>query len=177
MLDLLCAAVPGVKRIAVLINTVNTVHEALWSDVEAAARPIGVTPVRAEVRGTADLDTALAGLNKISADGLLVLPDDPMTFNFRQRIVDAVNQLRVPALYGLREFVADGGFMSYGESFLDSYRRVAAYIDKLARGAKAAELPIEQPTRFQLVINMKTAGLIGVTPPRILLLRADEIIR
>jgi putative ABC transport system substrate-binding protein len=100
-----------------------------------------------------------------------------MTFNLRHRIIDAVNQLRMPTLYGPREFVIEGGFMSYGESFPDSYRRVGTYVDKLARGAKAAELPIEQPTRFQLVINLKTASMLGITPPRTLLLRADETIR
>jgi putative ABC transport system substrate-binding protein len=177
MLELLHAAVPKAKRIAVLINTTNTAHEALWSDVEAAALPLRITPVRADVRGPADLNAALDRLKKISADGLIVLPDDPMTFNLRQRIIDAVNQLRMPTLYGPREFVLEGGFMSYGESFPDSYRRVGTYVDKLARGAKAAELPIEQPTRFQLVINLKTASMLGITPPKTLLLRADETIR
>ncbi len=177
MLELLHAAVPRAKRIAVLVNTINTAHEALWSDVELAERPSGVTPVRIEVRGPAGLDATLDDLKKISADGLLVLPDDPMTFNLRRRVIDATNQRGWPVLYGHREFVADGGFMSYGESFLDSYRRVAAYIDKLARGAKATELPIEQPTRFQLAVNLKTARMLGVTPPKTLLLRADEVIR
>jgi putative ABC transport system substrate-binding protein len=177
MLELMHAAVPKATRVAVFINTTNTAHEALWSDVEAAARPLRITPVRADVRGPADLNAALDRLKKISADGLIVLPDDPMTFNLRQRIIDAVNQLRIPTLYGPREFVVEGGFMSYGESFPDSYRRVGTYVDKLARGAKAAELPIEQPTRFQLVINLKTASMLGITPPKTLLLRADETIR
>jgi putative ABC transport system substrate-binding protein len=179
MLELLHAAVPGSKRIAVFVNTSNSVHESLWSDVEAAARllRLSVIPVRAEVHSPADLDSALDGLKKITADGLLVLPDDPHTFNMRRRVIDAANERRMPALYGPREFVAEGGFMSYGESFPDSYRQVGTYIDKLARGAKAAELPIEQPTRFQLVVNLKTAGILGVAPPRTLLLRADELIR
>ena len=177
MLELLHAAVPKAKRIAVFVNSINTAHEVLWTDVQAAARPLGITPVRAEVRGPSGLDSALDELKKINAGGLLVLPDDPMTFNLRRRVIDVANQQGLPVMYGHREFVADGGFMSYGESFLDSYRRVAAYIDKLARGAKAAELPIEQPTKFQLVINLKTASLLGVAPPRTLLLRADELIR
>ncbi len=177
MLELLHAAAPGTKRIAVLVNTINTAHEALWSDMQAAARPLGITPVRLEVRGPADLDSALDGLKKITADGLLVLSDDPMTFNLRRRVIDAVNQRGMPTMYGHREFVAEGGFMSYGESFQDSYRRTAAYVDKLARGARASELPIEQPTHFKLVVNLKTASLLGITPPRTLLLRADELIR
>ena len=177
MLELLHAAVPRATRIAVFIDTVNTAHEALWSDVQAAARPLGITVVRAEVRGIAYLDSALNGLKKITAGGLLVLPDDPLTFNLRRRVIDAANERGMPALYGAREFVAEGGFMSYGESFPDSYRQVGAYVDKLARGAKAAELPIEQPTRFQLVINLKTASMLGITLPGTLLLRADELIR
>lgn len=177
MLELLHAAVPRATRIAVFIDTVNTAHEALWSDVQAAARPLGITVVRAEVRGIADLDSALNGLKKITAGGLLVLPDDPLTFNLRRRVIDSANERGMPALYGAREFVAEGGFMSYGENFPDSYRQVGTYVDKLARGAKAAELPIEQPTRFQLVINLKTASMLGITPPRTLLLRADELIR
>ena len=128
------------------------------------------------MRGPNDLDSALDGLKKITAGGLLILSDDPMTFNLRRRVIDAANQRGMPVMYGHREFVAEGGFMSYGESFQDSYRRVSAYIDKLARGAKAAELPIEQPTRFQLVINLKTASMLGIALPRTLLLRADELI-
>ena len=178
LLELLHSAVPAARRIAVFVNTINTAHEALWSDVGAAARLLGVTPVRAEVRGPAGLDAALDGLKQITADGLLVLPDDPMTFNLRQRLINAANQRGLPTMYGSREFVAEGGFMSYGESFQDSYRQVGAYVDKLARGLfKAADLPIEQPTRFQLVVNLKTAATLGITLPRTILLRADELIR
>ncbi len=177
MLELLHAAVPKATRIAVLVNTFNTAHEALWSDMQAAARPLGITPVRAEVNGPDGLDAMLDDLKQIAAGGLLVLADDPMTYNLRRQVIDAANQRKLPVLYGHREFVTDGGFMSYGESFQDSYRRVGTYVDKLARGANPAQLPIEQPTRFQLVINLKTASLIGITPPKSLLLRADELIR
>lgn len=177
MLELLHTVMPKAKHIAVLVNTLNTAHEALWLDVEFVDRPPGINLVRTEVRGPAGFDAALDGITRITADGLLVLPDDPMTFNLRRRLIDALNQRRLPTLYGHREFVAEGGFMSYGESFHDSYRRAGTYVDKLARGAKAAELPIELPTHFKLVVNMKTAQMLGVTPPRTLLLRADEVIR
>jgi putative ABC transport system substrate-binding protein len=177
MVELLHTAVPKARRMAVLINTANTAHETLWSDLQDAAIALRITPVRVDVHGPADLEAALDRLKKIDADGLVVLPDDPMTFNHRRRIIDAANQRGLPTLYGPREFVAEGGFLSYGESFPDSYRRVGAYVDKIARGAKAADLPIEQPTRFQLVINMRTASMLGVTPSRSLLLRADETIR
>jgi putative ABC transport system substrate-binding protein len=177
MLELLRAGVPSVSRVAVFVNTLNTVHESLWSDTVAAAMVAAITPVRVDVRGPADLEPALQRLNKVSAGALLVLPDDPMTFNLRRRVIDTANQRKLPALYSMREFVAQGGFMSYGESYPDSYRRLGSYVDKLARGAKAAELPIEQPTRFQLAVNMKTATLLGLKPSRALLMRADELIR
>ena len=178
LLELLHSAVPAAKRIAVFVNTINTAHEALWSDVEAAAKLLGIAVVRAEVRGPAGLDAALDGLKQISASGLLVLPDDPMTFNLRQGLINAANQRGMPTMYGSREFVAEGGFMSYGESFREGYRQVGAYVDKLARGLfKAADLPIEQPTHFQLVVNLKTAAMLGIALPRTMLLRADELIR
>jgi putative ABC transport system substrate-binding protein len=178
MLELLHAALPSANRIAVFVTaTGNNAHETLWSGAETAMRALGITPVRADVRGAADIDAALLRLKNISADGLLVLPDDPMTYNFRQRIIATVNELRLPAIYGLREFVVEGGFMSYGENFPESFRSIVTYLDKIARGSKATELPIEQPMRFQLVINLKTAHMLGITPPRTLLLRADELIR
>ncbi|MGA8516137.1 MAG: ABC transporter substrate-binding protein [Burkholderiaceae bacterium] len=175
MLELLHAALPAAKRMAVLVNTLNTAHEALWSDFEEAAFPLGLTPVRVNVRGPAGLDIALEQLKSTVAEGLLVLSDDPMSFNLRQRLLDAVSARKLPTLYGHREFVQDGGFMSYGENFQDSYQRAGAYVDKLARGAQAADLPIELPTRFQLVINLKTASKLGIAIPRTLLLRADEL--
>ena len=177
MMELLHTVAPGAAQVAVLINLFNTAHEALWSDVQSAAAMRGVTPVRAEVRGPSDLASALARLERASAGSLIVLPDDPMTTNSRRQVIDAANGLKLPAIYGLREFAAEGGLMSYGESFSESYRRVGTYVDKLARGARATDLPIEQPTHFQLVVNLKTAGLLGVNPPRTLLLRADELIR
>ena len=177
MLELLRAGVPSATRVAVFVNTLNTVHEALWSDTVAAARPLAVTPVRVEVHGPAGLDAALEGLRQVQAGALLVLPDDPMTFNLRRQVIATANQRKLPALYSMREFVAEGGFMSYGENYPDSYRRLGSYVDKLARGANAAELPIEQPTRFQLAVNLKTAALLGLTPSRTLLMRADELIR
>jgi putative ABC transport system substrate-binding protein len=101
----------------------------------------------------------------------------PMTFNLRQGLINAANQRGMPTIYGSREFVAEGGFMSYG-GFRDGYRQVGAYVDKLARGLfKAANLSIEQPTQFQLVVNLKTAAMLGIALPRAMLLRADELIQ
>jgi putative ABC transport system substrate-binding protein len=177
MLELLRSGVPGVSRVAVFVNTLNTVHEALWQDTVAAAASARITPLRVDVHGPSGLAAALDVLRQVSAGALLVLPDDPMTFNLRQQVIATANQRKLPALYSMREFVSEGGFMSYGESYPDSYRRLGPYVDKLARGAKASELPIEQPTRFQLAVNLKTASLLGLTPSRSLLLRADQLIR
>jgi len=177
MLELLRTATAKASRVAVFVNTRNTAHAALWSDVQTAAHSQGMTPLPAEVHGPADLPAALDRLKHITAGGLIVLPDDPMTANSRQQVIAAVNDLALPAIYSMREFAAEGGLMSYGEGFPESYRRVGSFVDKLARGANAAELPIERPMQFQLVINLKTAGLLGLTPPRNLLLRADELIR
>jgi putative ABC transport system substrate-binding protein len=177
MLELLRAAVPKAERIAVLIQTHSTIHENLWQDAVEAARPLGVTLVRIEAAGAAGLEAALATLAGTSAQALLVLPDDPPMFNYRSRIVAAANALRLPSFFGYREFVADGGLMSYGERFSDGYRRAAAYVDKVVRGAAPSNLPIEQPRQFELVINLKTADALGLAVPKALLLRADETIR
>lgn len=176
MLELLHSAAGGAKRIAVLVNTLNVAHPALWSDIQGAGGAMGLDLVRVEARGPSDLDEALRRLDGKAGDALLVLPDDPMTFNLRRQVIDAAGRLRWPALYAHREFVVEGGLMSYGESFQDSYGRVGVYVDKLVRGARAADLPIEQPTRLHLAVNMKTAGTLGVVPPRTLLLRADELV-
>lgn len=177
MLELVHAAVPTAQTIAVFVNTLNTAHEPLWQDAVAAAPAQGVRLVRVEVRGPADLDAALDTLATLRVDALVVLPDDPMTHNLRGRLVAVANLRRLPAIFGMREFVADGGLMSYGESFADTYRHAAAHVGKVVRGANPAELPIEQPTQFELVINMKTAAALGLAVPKVLLLRADETIR
>jgi putative ABC transport system substrate-binding protein len=177
MLELLLAAVPKAERIAVLVQTRNTVHETLWNDVVAAAGPLRVSLVRIEMDGAAGLDAALEKLARSRVQAVLALPDDPPMLNLRPRVVAAANALRLPSFYSLREFVVDGGLMSYGERFPDGYRRAAAYVDKVVRGAKPSDLPIEQPRQFELVINLKTARALGLEVPRALLLRADETIR
>jgi len=108
-------------------------------------------------------------------DGLIVATD-PLLFAHRTRIVEAANQQKLAAVYGFREFVERGGLLSYGASLPEMYRRAATYVDKILRGAKPADLPVEQPTKFELVINMKTAKALGLTIPQSLLLRADQII-
>lgn len=177
MLELFVAAAPSAKTIAVLANTLNPVHEPLWRDVLAAAQTVPVKLVRLDVDGPADLAHALAGIAGTHADALFVLPDDPMFLNLRSRIVDAANALAMPSFFSASDFVEAGGLLSYGERFADTYGYAAPFVDKLARGAKAAELPIEQPTQFELVINLRTAAALGLTIPRSLLLRANTTLK
>ena len=177
MLELLQTAVPQAQRIAVLVQTRNTVHDALWQDAAAAAAALGVTAVRIELDGAPGLETALEKLRKARVQAVLALPDDPPMMNLRSTVVAAANALRLPSFFGYREFVTEGGLMSYGERFADGYRHTAPYVDKVVRGGKPAELPIERPMRFELVINLKTAATLGLDLPKALLLRADETIR
>lgn len=177
MLELFASAVPQARQIAVLVNVTNTVHEALWTDAQRAAAAAAINLLRIDVRGPADLDVALAKLAASPADALFVLPDDPMSHNLRAHIVEFANSRRLPTFFGFREFVEAGGLMSYGEKFADTYRHTASYVDQIVRGARPAEMPIEQPTRFELVINLDTAAALGITLSRPLLLRADATIR
>jgi putative ABC transport system substrate-binding protein len=177
MLELLRGAVPRARRIAVLVNTLNTVHEPLWTDAVAAAPALGADLIRVEMRGPAELDAALARLASARADALFVLPDDPALHNLRARLVARVSALGLPSLFGMREFVDEGGLMSYGERFADTYRHAAPYVAKVTRGTNPAELPIEQPTHFELVINLRTAAALGLTIPRVVLLRASATVR
>ena len=177
MLELFTTAVPGATRIAVLVNVLNTVHETLWAQTMAAAASRNVDLVRIDVRGPAGLDAALETLTAAGAHALLVLPDDPMTYNLRARIVEFASKAGLPTFFGFREFVDAGGLMSYGEKFADTYRFTAPYVHQVVRGANPAELPIEQPTRFELVINLEAAAALGIVFPRSLLLRADATIK
>jgi len=127
------------------------------------------------LRKADELDDALTALARAQAKGLIVFAD-PLTFTLRQRIVHAAAQRGLPTVTGAREFVDAGGMMSYGPSFPDMFRHAAMYVDKLLHGAKAADLPVEQPTRFELVVDMKAARSLGVTIPQSILVRADTVI-
>ena len=144
-------------------------------DTQAAARVLGVTLQLYEVRDPNEFDGALAAMTKARAGALLVMTD-PLTFSQRGQLTALAAKHRLPAMYALREFVDAGGLMAYGPSFPDSYRRAATYVDKILKGAKPADLPVEQPTKFELVINLKTAKTLGLTIPPSLLLRADHVV-
>ena len=176
-LELLKEAVPKVARVAVLYDpaipgTARNVKEVL----PVAARALGLTIQSWEARGTDDFDRVFAVMGKPRLDGLYVGGGPVMIAN-QKRIVDLAAKSRLPSMYFRREFVDAGGLMSYGADLADSYRRVAYYVDRILKGAKPSDLPVEQPTKFELVINLKTAKQIGVTIPQSVLYRADKVIK
>jgi putative tryptophan/tyrosine transport system substrate-binding protein len=176
-LELLKEAVPKLARVAVLYNpatpgTVVEVKEAL----PVAARPLGLTLRSWELRDADAIEKVFAALNKERPDGLYVPSGLLMRANVK-RIASFALKSRLPSMYSNRQAVDAGGLMSYGADIADSYRRVAIYVDKILKGAKPADLPVEQPTKFELVINLKTAKQIGVTIPQSILYRADKVIK
>ena len=176
MLQLFHEAVPGAGRIAVLVNAPNPRNQEAWAEALAAAQSLNVDLIRIEMQGAEDLDAALDGIAKSNANALFVLPEDPPAFNLRQRIIAFARERALPLLTPYRDFVEDGALMSYGESFEDAARGVALYVDKLVRGTNPAELPIAQPTRFELTVNRKVANELGITIPSSVLVRADRVI-
>jgi putative ABC transport system substrate-binding protein len=178
-LELLKQAVPGVSRVAVLWQpgaaAESTEKENLRA-AEVAGQALGVRLQVVEARGPADMDRAFSDMIRARAGALTVFPT-PMFFNERRRLVDLAAKNRLPAVYSSRDSVDVGGLMSYGSDIADLFRRAATYVDKILRGAKPGDLPIEQPTKFELVINLKTAKALGLTIPPSLLGRADEVIQ
>ena len=176
-LELLKEAVPKVARVAVLYDPASeqAVRE-LKEFLPVSARGLGLTVRSLEVRDADGFEKVFAQLKKERPDGLYV-PTITLTLNNRKRIADFALKSRIPSVYSNRRFVDVGGLMSYGADLADSYRRVAIYVDKILKGAKPAELPIEQPTKFEFVINLKAAKQIGLTIPPNVLARADKVIR
>jgi putative tryptophan/tyrosine transport system substrate-binding protein len=177
-LQLLKEALPGTRRVAALTQsgatTAQTAREVV-TRTEAAARALGVAVDFVEIRRPEDLDTAFTEMTRKRADALVVLPWATLFYQ-RSRIVALAAKHRLPALYTYREYVEPGGLMSYGPDLADSHRRSAIYVDRILKGAKPADLPVEQATKFELVINRKTAKALGLTIPPSLLQRADQVI-
>src|SRR5262245_16216367 len=174
-LELLKETIPKISRAAVLWNSSNPSHALLVRESEAGARALGVQIQLVEVEDPAELDHAFLAMTRVRAGALLVLPD--ATFRQqRTRLLDLAAKYRLPAMYWSKEFVEAGGFMAYGASVPDLCRRAAIYVDKILKGAKPADLPVEQPTKFELVINLKTAKALHLTIPPSVLLRADQVI-
>ncbi len=175
-LELLKEAVPKLARVAVLYEQTPAAVLEVKEVLPAAARGLGLTIRSWEVRGAGGFEKVFAALSKEGPDGLYVTTGSLITAN-QKRIVGLALKSRLPSVYGRREFVDAGGLMSYDADLADSYRRAATYVDKILKGAKPADLPVEQPTKFELAINLKTAKQIGVTIPQKVLARADRVIR
>jgi putative ABC transport system substrate-binding protein len=174
-LELLKETLPRLHRVAVLWNSANPYPALVFKETQDAGRTLGIQIHSVEVRGPDEFDGAFAAVRSLQPDALIVV-EDPLTVSHRKLIADFAAGQRYPALYGLREFAVDGGLISYGASLADLYRRAAGYVDKILKGAKPADLPVQQPTKFEFVFNLKTAKALGLDAPPTVLARADEVI-
>jgi ABC-type uncharacterized transport system substrate-binding protein len=174
-LELLKTAFPKVSRVGVLWNPNNAVNVAAVKELEVAANPVGVQLTSAGARTPDDLEDAFQTMRRERADALLVLGDG-MLLSQRARAVAFAAKHRLPAMYGNQDYMDAGGLMAYGPNIADMYRRAASYVDKILKGARPADLPVEQATKIELVINLKTAQALGLTIPASLLARADHVI-
>jgi putative ABC transport system substrate-binding protein len=173
-LDLLQEVIPNLRRLAIMANVGSPIGVLEMGQTRAVARTLGIEAAPLEIRRAEDIEPAIAAL-KGRADALYVVTD-PLVNTNRSRINTLALGARLPTLHGEMAYVEAGGLMSYGPNFPDLFRRAGDYVDKILRGAKPADLPVEQPTRFDLVINLKTAKALGLTFPQSLLLRADQVI-
>jgi ABC-type uncharacterized transport system substrate-binding protein len=173
--ELFREAVPSIKRLACLANATNPYGQVLWQETELAARALGLEPMLFQLQKLGDLPATFREMEGRDANALIVFSD--ASFNSaRRQIVALAAEHRLPAMYEGREFVEDGGLISYGPNIVEMTRRSAAFVDKILKGANPADLPIEQPTRFELAINAKSAKALGLSLSPILLARADEVI-
>lgn len=176
-LELLRQAVARADHIAVLRYSPAPRDDAIfWQEVQSAAQALGIRLLSVAVEHADGFANAFAAMRRERADALIVLANS-FFFAYRTRITELAAQNQIPAMYEQRQFVEAGGLMSYGPNIADLWRRAATYVDKILKGAKPADLPVEQPTKFQLVINLKTAKALGITIPQSVLLRADEVIQ
>jgi len=174
-LELLKEIVPGLSRVAVMIDPGSPVYAANRRELDAAARSLGLTLLIHEVRELADVERAFAEMPGQRAAAVFVVPN-PFVYGQRRRILDLAAQQRLPGTYGFREFADGGGLLYYGTDLPAMWRRAAVFVDKIFKGARPADLPVEQPTKFELVVNLRTARLLGLTLPSGLLSRADHVI-
>ena len=175
MLETLKQIAPAVSRVALAFNPDNLSNPPFLRAIEAAAHALAVELTRAPMRDGGEIEAAIAAAARHGGSGLLFLPD-PFTNAHRDLIVGLVARHRLPAMYFLRSFVAAGGLISYGVDVIDLFRRAAPYVERILRGAKPADLPVQQPTKFELAINLKSAKALGLEVPPMLLARADEVI-
>jgi len=174
-LEYLRTAVPDLMRVGVLIDPKHPNHPTVLKQVQSAAQAIGATVSTIELRSVSDIDAALRSIQQDRLDALIVPPDPTFPIVYRQIAEFAISN-RLPTIFGQRRGVEAGGLMGYEPNLIDMYKRAAALVDKILKGAKPADLPIEFPTRFEFIINLKTAKALGLTVPPVLLTSADELI-
>ena len=174
-LELLAEIAPGLKRAAIIFNPDTAPVSAFMPSFETAARLLKVAPIMAPVRSDVEIETSIIAIGREPGGGLVVMPD-AFTGAHRAPIISAAARNHVPAVYFLSAFARDGGLLSYGIDQVDSWRRAASYVDRILRGAKPGDLPVQFPTKFEMVVNLKAAKALGLTVPQSILLRADEVI-
>jgi putative tryptophan/tyrosine transport system substrate-binding protein len=174
-LQMLVGAAPSIKRVLVILSPENAGAAGLQQAINAAAPAFGVQPVTALVRGAAEVERAFEAFAQEPNGGLIVLPGF-LSLDNRDLIIGLARQYRLPAIYAERSFVARGGLMSYGPDVTELFRRAASYVDRILRGGKPEELPVQLPTKFEMALNVKTAKALGLVVPQSILLRADEVI-
>jgi putative ABC transport system substrate-binding protein len=174
-LELLKELVPAAKRAAVLWNITNPYPKLVYESTRLAGTSLKLDVLSMEARSPEEVSSLLSEIGQSQIDGLLVV-EDPLTFDLRKLIADKAAERKVPVIYGTRDYVIAGGLVSYGCNLADLAYRAGGYIDKILRGAKPTDLPIQQPTKFELFVNLKTAKALGLTIPPTLLARADEVI-
>jgi len=172
-LELLSEIAPGLRRAAIMFNPDTASASAHMPSLETAARSLKVSPIIAPVHSDGEFEAAIIALGREPGGGLVVMPDIFMIAH-RASIILAAARNNVPAVYANSEFVRDGGLLSYGTDFVDIFRRAAAYVDRILRGAKPGDLPVQFPVKYEMVVNLKTAKALGLTVPPSILLRADE---
>jgi putative ABC transport system substrate-binding protein len=175
-LELLKEAFPKVTRVVILWNPTSSYNSLSFGEMPAVAKALGVQHQSMEVRGANDFENGFQRAKKEGAQALVTMPDPVINANL-QPVLEFAAKNRLPAMYAGSEFVEGGGLMSYAPNYTDQFRRAAVFVNKILKGAKPADLPVEQPTKVELVINMKTAKALGLTIPQSILVRADEIIQ
>jgi putative ABC transport system substrate-binding protein len=176
LLDLLRSLIPSLSRVAVLVNPSSSPNRAILDNARAAARRVGIDIVPLEANTAREIENGFSSMVQSRAQAVIV--GQAWFFVLQQRqIAELASKYRLPSITGNREFAEAGGLMSYGQNIADHYRHAAVYVDKILKGAKPADLPVEQPTKFEMVVNLKAAKIIGLAVPPSLLARADEVIQ
>jgi putative ABC transport system substrate-binding protein len=167
---------PGARRVAILLNESNPSYAVFWAAAQSACASLDLVALRVVASAPAQFGPAVGEIVRQRSQAVVVAPD-PVYLNERANLQELLQTTRLPVAYGWREHVVAGGLLSYGADLAATFRHVAKYVDKILKGAKPADLPVEQATKFELVINLKTAKALGITVPKDMLLRADEVIQ